>query len=412
MCVATGAKRHGSSARILKRSCVRAAKAVAQTPQKSDGLYACILYNNTARSFIRRRVHVLEHIHTLHEILPPDTLRSSVRRRSLTPSLDGREGGREEERDRIGAKEGLVKMSVTDESAVPPVEPMVGVTDVEKAHKRIKPFIHRTPLLTSITLDNLASQAIDRRSASRHGQDVTAAQSTATCKGRVHVRLAFKSEHLQRIGAFKMRGATNAVQTHLERLSHDRSSCAPGGRFDPSKLWVVTHSSGNHAAAVACAARSVGARAAVVMPRTAPAVKKAAVAGYGARIVECEPILAERERSAIVLMAELQAADPDNVVRFIHPYDEPLVIAGQGTLGLEMLEQAHELQSDGNPWRARSTEDGPVLDIVVAPVGGGGMLSGVATVVKGRDPQIHVIAAEPKSKLCSWSTDMHTNLIV
>jgi threonine dehydratase len=225
------------------------------------------------------------------------------------------------------------------------------------------------------------------------------------CARKIDVRLAFKAENLQRVGAFKMRGATNAIQTHLERYqSKDK-------HFRPENLWVVTHSSGNHAAAVACAAASVGARSAVVMPRTAPAVKKAAVAGYGARIVECEPTQAERERTADMLIEELRASDAKNVVQFIHPYDEDLVIAGQGTLGLEILEQAEALQgrrgcseastvdearTNDRVWNVRGSDREPIVDMVVAPVGGGGMLSGVSTAVKSIDERIIVIAAEPE----------------
>ncbi|CAH0391148.1 unnamed protein product [Bemisia tabaci] len=231
---------------------------------------------------------------------------------------------------------------------------LVTLSDIQDAHERIKPFVHRTPLLTSGTLDALATRAVGA--------------------SHIRVRLAFKSEHLQRVGAFKMRGATNAVRTHL------------AGAGASGTLWAVTHSSGNHAAAVASAARAVGARAAVVMPRTAPPIKKAAVADYGARIVDCEPTQAAREAAADRLIQELQAQG--HVVKFVHPYDDELVIAGQGTLGLEMLEQAVTLGARG--------DDEPVLDMVVAPVGGGGMLSGVSAAVKGVDPRILVIGAEPE----------------
>lgn len=305
---------------------------------------------------------------------------------------------------------------------------LVTLADIKEAHARIAPHVHRTPLLTSATLDQMATAAVQRHLA----PSVPSSSSSSSKHVNIRVRLAFKSEHLQRVGAFKMRGATNAVQTHLERLRSE--AAAAGEAFDPSQLWVVTHSSGNHAGALACAAKSIGARCAVVMPRSAPAVKKAAVAGYGARIVECEPTQAAREDAANKLMAELEGmgsassedgaslAAKKTVVRFVHPYDEELVIAGQGTLALEMLQQADALQggarrcSEAPPaedarqgsgtWSRRSASAGtassssppPPLDLVVAPVGGGGMLSGVATAIKGKDDRIVVYAAEPKGE--------------
>ncbi|MCO5613989.1 hypothetical protein L7F22_068269 [Adiantum nelumboides] len=277
----------------------------------------------------------------------------------------------------------------------------VTLSDIEKAHKRVEAFVHRTPLLTSTLIDEIATKAVNEFLKNEQ-------TANTTTPPNLRIRIAFKSEHLQKVGAFKMRGATNAVQTHLERISSNESSS-----FDPSKLWVITHSSGNHAAAVACAARSVGAKAAVVMPRTAPQVKKDAVAGYGAKIIECEPTQKAREEAADKLMETLQKEDNDRIVRFIHPYDEELVIAGQGTLAIEMWQQAHALEQtkrgcseaqsvanttrdDGTRWKERDAKHEPVFDIVIAPVGGGGMLSGVSTAIKGKDERIQVIAAEPK----------------
>jgi threonine dehydratase len=270
---------------------------------------------------------------------------------------------------------------------------LVSLDDIKEAHQRVIPHIHRTPLLTNTTLDGYATERIQRKAS----KDI----------GPIKIRLAFKSEHLQVVGAFKIRGATNAVATHLKRLQQEH---AGKGSFDVSKLCVITHSSGNHAAAVACAAEVVGARAAVVMPRTAPQIKKSAVAGYGARIVESEPTQAARESTCQALKEELENDGSGTVVRFIHPYDEELVIAGQGTMGLEIVEQASLMQEgrrscsaasasvrmdDAKAWSSRSSQEEPPLDFVVAPVGGGGMLSGVSTAIKGLDGRITVFGAEP-----------------
>ncbi|MBA4066403.1 MAG: serine dehydratase [Isosphaera sp.] len=200
------------------------------------------------------------------------------------------------------------------------------LTAVRAAAARIAGAVRRTPVLTSHTLDRLAGR-------------------------RVH----FKCEHLQTTGAFKYRGATNAVR----KLSD--AEAARG---------VVTHSSGNHAQALALAARERGIPAYVVMPRTAPAVKKAAVEGYGGRVTECEPVLAAREAAAAKLVAETGAV-------LIPPFEHPDVIAGQGTAALELL------------------EDVPDLDAVVAPVGGGGLLAGCCVAARGVSPTVRVFGAEP-----------------
>lgn len=203
-----------------------------------------------------------------------------------------------------------------------PIAP--SLADIRIAHARIAPHIHRTPILTSRKVDDAAG-----------------------------AHLLFKCENLQRSGAFKARGAYNAV------LSLSAEAAAHG---------VVAHSSGNHAAALAMAAHTRGIPAYVVMPRTAPLVKKAAVAGYGARIVECEPTLAAREAAAAAIAAETGAA-------MVPPFDDAAVIAGQGTCVLELLEDA-----------------GEELHAVTCPVGGGGLLSGTAIAVAGSLP---VIGAEP-----------------
>ena len=200
------------------------------------------------------------------------------------------------------------------------------IADIQQAHSRIKPFIHRTPVLKSQQLNELFK-----------------------CE------LFFKCENFQKVGAFKFRGATNAVlsMTDEEKLK-----------------GVVTHSSGNHAAALALAARNNGIKAYIVMPENAPAVKKNAVAGYGAEITFCKPTLQAREDTTRLIMEKTGAT-------LIHPYDNFNVICGQGTAALELLEERDD------------------LDIVIAPVGGGGLMSGTSTSVKGIKSSILVYGAEP-----------------
>jgi len=165
-----------------------------------------------------------------------------------------------------------------------------------------------------------------------------------------------KCENLQKVGAFKFRGATNAVYALSE------SEAARG---------VATHSSGNHAQALALAARLRGIPAYIVMPDNAPAVKKAAVNGYGGRISYCVPNQEVREKTLNRILSETGAV-------MVHPYNNPLVIAGQGTAALELLEEH------------------PDLDVLIAPVGGGGLLSGTALAATGISPGIRVIGAEPE----------------
>jgi threonine dehydratase len=198
--------------------------------------------------------------------------------------------------------------------------------DIEDARQRIADVIHRTPVISSRMLDQ-------------------------QCGGS----LLFKCENLQKVGAFKARGAANAV------LSLTGDQAAKG---------VATHSSGNHGAALAMAAGLRGCAAHVVMPDNAAAVKKDAVRGYGADIIECEPTLAAREQA-------LQEVVQRSGAHVVHPYDDRRVIAGQGTVGLELLEQIAE------------------LDVVVVPVGGGGLLAGVAMAIKSLKPGIEIMAAEP-----------------
>jgi threonine dehydratase len=179
-----------------------------------------------------------------------------------------------------------------------------------------------------------------------------------TCRTLDHLAgrsLFFKCEQFQKVGAFKFRGAANAV------LKLDAATAARG---------VVTHSSGNHAQALALAAKMRGIPAHIVMPRNASPVKLRAVEGYGARVVLCEPTLAARERTASDVLTETGGT-------LIPPYDHPDIIAGQGTVALEFLEQA------------------PRLEVIVAPVGGGGLISGIAIAAKAINPRIRIIAAEP-----------------
>jgi len=199
-------------------------------------------------------------------------------------------------------------------------------SDIILAHDRIRPFIHHTPVLTSKSINEI-----------------------------VGAELYFKCENLQKVGAFKFRGACNSVFA----LTDEEAS-----------LGVCTHSSGNHAAALALAARMRGIPAYIVMPNNAPEIKKKAVAGYGALITFCEPTLAARESTLKTVAAQTGATE-------IHPYNCFNVICGQGTAAKELIE-----------------EIGP-LDIVMAPVGGGGLLSGTALSAKALLPGVQVIAAEP-----------------
>jgi threonine dehydratase len=202
------------------------------------------------------------------------------------------------------------------------------LNDIRQAAERIQPYIHRTPVLTCASLDE-----------------------------QVGAQVFMKCENLQKVGAFKFRGACNAV------FSLTDEEAARG---------VATHSSGNHAQAIALAARLRGIPAYIVMPDNAPAVKKAAVAGYGGQITFCEPTLQARESTTEKIVKETGAT-------IVHPYNDYRVIAGQGTAALELLEEI------------------PDLDVVIAPVGGGGLLSGTAIAAKGISPNIRVIAAEPEN---------------
>ena len=181
-----------------------------------------------------------------------------------------------------------------------------GLKDIQEARDRIRDFVHRTPILTCKSIDKM-----------------------------VGASLFFKCENFQKAGAFKIRGACNAVFSLPE---------------EEAVRGVATHSSGNHAAALALAARWRGVPAYVVMPENAPQIKRTAVAGYGANIFFCKPTLEAREETLARVLGSTGAA-------LVHPYNDARVIAGQGTAGLELC------------------EDEPALDLVMAPVGGGGLLS-------------------------------------
>lgn len=200
-------------------------------------------------------------------------------------------------------------------------------TDIQEAARLIAPFARRTPVLTSSYFNKICD-----------------------------AELFFKCENFQKVGAFKFRGACNAVG----KLSREQGL-----------KGIVTHSSGNHAQAVALAAQLNGYKATIVMPENAPRVKVNAVREYGAEIVFCSPTIEAREEAARNLILETGAT-------FMHPYNHPDVIAGQGTAAMELL------------------QDHPDLDVIIAPVGGGGLISGTAIVAKYLNPEIKVVGAEPE----------------
>jgi threonine dehydratase len=222
------------------------------------------------------------------------------------------------------------------DDAVDPSQRVPTLQDLRDAQRRIAPHARRTPVLRSDALDEMAG-----------------------------CRLHFKCESLQRGGAFKFRGACNAV------FSLDDADAARG---------VLTQSSGNHGAAVALACRLRGIPATVVVPRSAPRIKLAAIRGYGAEIVECEVAQASRDAATATELARRQSA-------FVHPYNDARVIAGQGTATLELL------------------ADVEAIDTLIAPVSGGGLLSGTAIAAHGTDPALRVFGAEPEG-----AADAHDSL--
>ncbi|SIS80415.1 threonine dehydratase [Paracoccus saliphilus] len=199
--------------------------------------------------------------------------------------------------------------------------------DMQAARERIAGHVHLTPVLTSRMLNELTG-----------------------------AELFFKCENLQKAGAFKARGASNAVFG----LSDEQAA-----------KGVATHSSGNHGSCLSYAAGRRGIPCTVVMPRTAPQAKKDAVKGYGASVVECEPSTTSREAVFAEVVAETGA-------EFVHPYNDPRVIAGQGTCSAELIEQVEG------------------LDAVIAPIGGGGMVSGTCLTLSNLAPNVKVYAAEPE----------------
>jgi threonine dehydratase len=204
---------------------------------------------------------------------------------------------------------------------------MITQQNISEAHERIRPFIHHTPVMTSTSLDEIAG-----------------------------CTLYFKCENFQKVGAFKSRGAMNAV------LCLTREERARG---------VATHSSGNHAQALSRAAKIMGTKAYIVMPRTAPQIKKQGVIGYGGQIFECEPTLQSREETLVRVLEEKGA-------HVIHPFNNYEVIAGQATAAKEFFDEIKD------------------LNFLVAPVGGGGLLSGASLAAKYFSPKTIMIGAEPE----------------
>ena len=201
----------------------------------------------------------------------------------------------------------------------------VDFEDVRAAASRIEGIVAHTPVLTSLALDSLAGR-----------------------------RLFFKCENLQHVGAFKFRGASNAIALLGEE----------------AERGICTHSSGNHAQAVALAAKQRGVSAYIVMPENAPRVKIEGVRSHGAEITFCEPTLEARERTAAAVMERTGAT-------FVHPFDNPRVVAGQGTAALELI-----------------NEIGP-LDAIIAPIGGGGLMSGTCVTTRALLPEARIFGAEP-----------------
>ena len=212
---------------------------------------------------------------------------------------------------------------------------------IHEAHERVAARIHRTPVLRSSTLDELCG-----------------------------AELFFKCENLQKTGSFKIRGATNAIFS----LTNEEA-----------RRGIVTHSSGNHAAAVSCAAAWRGVPAWIVMPKNAPAVKCRAVEGYGGKITFCEPTISARHEAAARIQAETGAV-------MVHPYDDDRIIAGQATAAKELLEEVS------------------ALNAVLAPVSGGGLLSGTALSAKFMRPEICVYGCEP-AKADDASRSLETGIL-
>ncbi|XP_060064724.1 probable serine racemase isoform X2 [Ylistrum balloti] len=211
----------------------------------------------------------------------------------------------------------------------------VTLADIYRAHERILPYIHKTPVFTNSTFDKLIGR-----------------------------NAFFKAENLQKTGSFKARGALNAVMALKER--------------NPTVAGVVTHSTGNHGQALAWAASTVGLKCAVVVPRDTPQVKKDAITNYGAELVLCEPTPQSRQETCDRVAKE-------QGLEFIPPFDHHDVIAGQGTIAMELLKQA------------------PDLDAILVPVSGGGLSSGIAIAAKAIKPGIKIFLVEAEGKMCEKS---------
>lgn len=203
----------------------------------------------------------------------------------------------------------------------------ITLSDIQAAHERIKPYIHKTPVMTNKSINEISG-----------------------------MEFYFKCENFQKIGAFKIRGGMNAALTLNE---------------SQLKNGIATHSSGNHAQALAYAAKVLGIKAYIVMPKSSPQVKVNAVIGYGAQVIMCEPNQAAREAALKLIVDQTGAA-------FIHPYDDNRVITGQATCVKELLEEF------------------PELEVVIAPVGGGGLLSGTCLGAHFLNPAIKVYGGEPE----------------
>jgi len=216
-------------------------------------------------------------------------------------------------------------------------------SDIQEAHNRIQSLIHRTPVLSSSGINEM-----------------------------FNCEISFKCENFQKVGAFKFRGATNAVRLLKEK---------------DSLKGVATHSSGNHAAALALAAKQLGVPAYIVMPENAPEIKKKAVQGYGAEITFCKPTLEAREETLEIVQKRTGAT-------FIHPYDNFNVICGQGTAAKELLDDISD------------------LEIIIAPVGGGGLMSGTSISAKSMNPDITVYGAEPLNADDAYRSFMKGELIL
>lgn len=203
---------------------------------------------------------------------------------------------------------------------------MITITDIREARERIAPYVNRTVLDLSRTFSDLSGQTV-----------------------------FFKPENLQKTGAFKFRGAVNSVLSLPE---------------EEGRRGIITGSSGNHGQAVACAARAAGYPATIVVPEDASSAKVDAIRGYGAEVLFCGRVSSERIRRALELVEE-------RGMTFLHPFDDPRVMAGQGTIGLEIL------------------EDLPDVDAVLVPIGGGGLISGISTAIKALKPSVKVFGVEP-----------------